>query len=61
MYEYIVYNPHLNCLLCWRQRRRMETELTEAKVKVVASVWGKFVFQFLATLAICLGRFGRIG
>ena len=39
-------------------RRRVETE---AKAKVVASVWGAKFIKFLAALAIFLGIFGRIG
>ena len=39
-------------------RRRTETE---AKAKVVASVWGAKCIKFLATLAFCLGQFGRKG
>ena len=31
----------------------------EDKAKVVASDWGTEFVQFLAALAVCLGRFGR--
>ena len=40
--------PHQNM-----HRRRMERE---AKAKVVASVWGAEFIQFLAALAVFLGR-----
>ena len=33
----------------------------EDKAKVVASVWGAKFVQFLATLPVFLGRFGKIG
>ena len=37
--------------MCLGHRRRMERE---AKAKVIASVWGAHIFQFLAALAVLL-------
>ena len=39
-------------------RRRMETD---TKANVVVSDWGAEFIQFLAALAVCLSRLGRIG
>ena len=39
-------------------RRRMERE---AKEKVIAYVWGAKFIEFLAALAVLLGRLGRKG
>ena len=33
----------------------------EDKAKVVAFVWGTEFVQFLAAVAVCCGRFGKIG
>ena len=63
MYEYIVYTvqspPKLFTLLAPKKKDGDRTHRSKGKGRRVCL--GEVFIQFLATLAICLGRFGRIG